>query len=160
MAVSEEHKALCTLGVKWFKTNGFPVIASGIGAFGSREIPDVIAFRSSASALIEVKVSRGDFLKDKKKAFRDFGGIGTYRFYLCPEGMITVDELPYGWGLLYEKDGKIIDVHRPSGNLWVGYHFKDDDWDGFKHEVNLEAEWSVLFSISRRMSKGESLHRG
>lgn len=70
------------------------------------EIPDVIGFDMHESVLIECKVSRGDFLGDQKKKHRQ-KGMGNWRFYACPAGMIKVNELPEKWGLIYvNEDGK------------------------------------------------------
>lgn len=79
------------------------------------EEPDVIGWDSwGHSVLIEVKVSRADFLRDKKKAHRnpywggtsgEAGGLGQKRYFCCPLGLIGADELPEGWGLIY-VDGK------------------------------------------------------
>lgn len=91
----------------------------------NREIPDAIGWlRSGVSLLIECKASRGDFLSDAVKPSRRSGkadapgslaptapkpeikpprkteGLGAYRFYLAPSGLLAPDELPEGWGLL------------------------------------------------------------
>jgi hypothetical protein len=91
----------------------------------NREIPDAIGWlRSGVSLLIECKASRGDFLSDAVKPSRRSGkvgvpgspaptapepeikpprkteGLGAYRFYLTPSGLLRSDELPEGWGLL------------------------------------------------------------
>lgn len=97
---SELHEKLCEKRVAWLKRNGFGVVAPNVWAFGSRERADCIGYRQQCSALIEVKVSRSDFLADKKKPERLSGGVGTYRFYLAPAGLLSVDNLPPGWGLL------------------------------------------------------------
>ncbi len=88
---------------------------------GSGEQPDAIGFRNGTSCLIEVKVSRGDFLSDKKKRFRQDPniGMGDWRFFLCPQGIITVDDLPPGWGLLYAHEKTIKKVHGfPTNTQW------------------------------------------
>ena len=50
---------------------------------------------------MEVKVSRSDFLADRKKPHRQQGGVGSFRYYMCPEGLIDIKDLPHGWGLLW-----------------------------------------------------------
>jgi len=62
------------------------------------------------TTLVEVKVSRADFLKDKKKPHRQGLGMGNYRYYCCPDGMIKPEELPENWGLFYERNGKLKGV--------------------------------------------------
>ncbi len=100
------------------------------------ELPDVIAFKSRYSCLVECKISRGDFLADKKKNFRAFPdrGMGDYRYYCVPKGMVGIGELPEGWGLLY--------VH-PSGMV---RQVKDSS----RHAKDLAAEHHLLFYYARR----------
>ena len=103
------HRKLIRSASKWLHRSGCPVVLTGIIAPG--EIPDAVGFRSSGiSYLIECKVSRGDFLADNKKHFRRYqiNGLGRYRYYLCPVGLIKEKELPDKWGLLYiNKKGRI-----------------------------------------------------
>lgn len=161
MATSEEHRKLTKMGASWFRKNGFGVIATELGTAWSREQPDVLGFRSNCSAMIEVKVSRSDFFADRKKPERYAGGVGVYRFYLCPEGMIQPDELPPRWGLLYAKGRSVIAIVKPDGNLWPPlasqYPGSDRDlgpWGDFQHVPDDVAERSALFSIARRLSMG------
>ncbi len=81
------------------------------------ECPDVFGFGGTATLLIEVKVSRSDFLSDKKKSWRisPAHGLGEMRSYLCPTGMIKESDLPDCWGLLYsDENGKITVIRRPE----------------------------------------------
>ena len=73
------------------------------------ECPDVIGWRDGHSILIECKVSRSDYLADRKKKFRAKPemGMGDARLFLAPPGVIRPDELPQGWGLLVAEDGKV-----------------------------------------------------
>jgi hypothetical protein len=72
------------------------------------ETPDAIGFKSFESILIEVKVSRGDFLRDAKKRHRQDGeGMGDLRYYMAPAGMIKSEEVPAGWGLLEVIEGRV-----------------------------------------------------
>jgi hypothetical protein len=92
----------------------------------NREVPDAIGWLSSGvSLLIECKATRADFLSDATKPSREKGsgndvgnakgstrsgravkpprkteGLGAYRFYLTPSGLLAPGELPEGWGLL------------------------------------------------------------
>ncbi|KKN85120.1 hypothetical protein LCGC14_0282890 [marine sediment metagenome] len=158
MPTSEEHQRLTNQGASWLRRNGFGVVATELTCFGNRERPDVLGFRSSCSAMIEVKVSRSDFLADHKKPERSSGGIGVYRFYLCPEGLISPNELPAKWGLLYSKGRTVNAVVKPRGNIWpastsqppeVEELFKE--WRDFQHESDALAERSALYSIARRL---------
>jgi len=76
----------------------------------SGENVDGIAFNGYGSFLIEAKMSRSDFLADKKKQFRcnPSDGVGRYRYFACPEGLIKPEELPEKWGLIYiSPKGKV-----------------------------------------------------
>lgn len=155
---SEEHNRLTALGARWLKRNGFSVVATELTCFGSREQPDVIGFRSSCSAIIEVKVSRSDFYADRKKPERMSGGLGIYRFFLCPDGMISPDELPGRWGLLYAKGRSVDAIIKPGGNLWPPLTMHPEleavasEWLEFQHQPDYSAERQALFSIARRLS--------
>lgn len=83
---------------------------------GQQEIVDVAVFRTNIMINIEVKVTRSDFLKDKNKPFRKHPetGMGHYRFYCAPVGLISPDELPDGWGLL-EYHHKSSSIRLRSG---------------------------------------------
>lgn len=130
-------------GIKWLKQNkcGFILteLVSGI------ESPDCIGFKNGYSILIEVKISRQDIVMDHKKKFRMSPelGMGAYRFYLCPEGLIQPDELLPKWGLLYiNKKGKVIQKVGPKGNVWES--------DFCFSERNIQAEWTIMASALRR----------
>jgi len=85
-----------------------PVVVTEIQSSG-RERPDALGFDNKGSVLIECKVSRDDFWSDKRKPARLYPdwGLGIYRYYMCPHGLIKVDELPDKWGLLYVKDDRV-----------------------------------------------------
>jgi len=127
-------------------------------AIGSRERPDVIGFRSNCSAVIECKVSRGDFLAERRKPERASGGLGVYRFYLCPEGLIDDCDLPPRWGLLHAVGRTVKAVVAPMGNLWPPVGIPDEqthlytDWLKYQHQPNQYAERQILYSIARRLS--------
>ncbi|MBV7541964.1 hypothetical protein [Acidovorax sp. sic0104] len=151
------HSQLVSLGARWLRTNGFSVVAEEITVVGCREQPDVIGFRSTASALIEAKATRGDFLADRCKPERVDGapGLGLYRFYIAPPGVIEACDLPPRWGLLHAVQGKVVDVVRPQGNLWSPPGEGIGDWPAFQHAACPERERAVLFSIARRLSMAQ-----
>lgn len=155
----EIHKQLVALGVNWLKRQRFAVVASELATDGTREQADVIGFRSTCSAIIEAKASRADFLADRHKPHRVSGGLGVYRFYLCPEGIIEIDDLPPCWGLLHAVGRGVIEVLRPQGNLWPSFGSATGDWTRFQHEPDARAERGVLYSIARRRSLSRSDER-
>lgn len=95
-------KAVCLIN----KLHGTIIGAKEFSGGWSPERVDAILFNSRASFVIETKISRSDFKADAKKIFRvDGKGVGTYRYYACPEGLIKPDELPAKWGLIWVRAG-------------------------------------------------------
>lgn len=55
----------------------------------------------------EIKISRSDFLQDKK--WRDYLPVCTQFFFVCPHGLIRVDEVEDPAGLIYlSKTGRML----------------------------------------------------
>ncbi|KXJ45844.1 hypothetical protein [Marinobacter sp. Hex_13] len=142
------HDELCLRGNRWLQQQGFSVTLHdkfrAFTAYG--EQPDVIGWRDSISCLIECKSSRADFHADKKKLFRESPekGMGDWRFYLCPPGVVTIDDLPNGWGLLYCYPKTIKKVHGfPPNTIWV----TDRPFD-----ANKRSETMMLRSALRRFA--------
>lgn len=113
------------------------------------EIPDAIGWRSGITILIECKANREDFLSDKKKSFRASPsvGMGSFRFYMCPSGLIQRHELPDKWGLIGVNEmGKARQLVGPSGNC---------EWNSsspFYHsEKNEGGETALMVSALRRL---------
>lgn len=116
------------------------------------ETPDAIGFKDggSISILIECKVSRADFCTDKKKRFRQCPekGMGAYRFYMAPDGVLTKDDMPAGWGLIVvTRRGTQLRARQivgPKGNTWS----IQPEW---QHEHNQLAEMWMMASALRRL---------
>ena len=138
-----KHNELIKLSAKWLKKHDHNITIPNCSVIacdlktqnGTGEIPDVIGWNSKYSVLLEVKVSRADFLKDKNKKFRKnpIIGLGQLRYYVCPTDLINVEDIPINWGLIYcsGKQMKIIHVANCQ-------------------DANVEAERSILLSIVRR----------
>ena len=95
-------------------------------------MPDAIGWKKAChSVLVECKASRADFLADREKPFRrqPEAGVGCERFYLAPKGLIRVEEIPAGWGLL-EVSGREIERIKPSAK-----NLRSEA--GFHNEMNL-----------------------
>ncbi len=115
------HQELCERAGIWLRTKcncGVAFVEHKMSH--STEIPDALGFRDygRTSILVEVKVQRGDFLGDKKKSHRanpDIG-IGDYRFYCAPKGLIKVEELPERWGLI-EWNGRGMSLTHVPDNI-------------------------------------------
>ena len=119
----------------------------------SGEQPDCFGFKNSlpGTILCECKASRADFLADAKKKFRKNPelGAGSYRFYVCPPGLITVEDLPPSWGLVYvnPKTKKPRMIHGPKGNAW-GFYGKEFLFT----ERNLDTEYMMMATALRRLN--------
>jgi len=128
------HKQLVDIAAKWLK-NRCSVVFSEFATYGN-ESPDVIGWKSGCSTMIECKTSRSDFLRDAKKLTRrnpDYG-MGQHRYYLCIAGIIEIDDLPPGWGLLWVKNGRV------RMKCACGHYFK----------INQNSEIIFLVSMLRR----------
>lgn len=140
------HDSLCLLAEKVLKSNGFGVVFHDKfrAHTNSGEQPDCLGFRSGVSCLIECKTSRADFLADRKKKFRvdPSLGMGDWRFMLTPKGLIDVEELPVGWGLLETSGKRILKTHGfPPNTEWYYSPFIG----------NKQAECDYMYSALRRM---------
>lgn len=114
------HVALCLLAEAWLRRQGCGVAFHDAlrATTDHGECPDAISWRGGVSILVECKLSRGDFLADRGKPFRANPGLGMgdWRFYLCPPGIIAVADLPPGWGLLHAKGGRVSAIQGVPGN--------------------------------------------
>lgn len=108
-----QHNDLVLRAEKWLNSINFKVTIRDPFRCANQEHTDAIGWKNGVSALIEVKVSRADFLSDKRKSFRikPDQAMGDWRFYLCPTDIIKPDDLPTGWGLLYATDKTVRSVH-------------------------------------------------
>lgn len=146
------HDELVARAAKWLRSNcGCSVVLTELTAFtATGETPDAIGWRSNYSVLVECKATRGDFLADRRKPFRGSAesGMGSYRFYLCPPGLIAPDEVPEGWGLLYAQERTIQRVVGPKGNSWT--YGENTNYFNRRHEGS---EIAMLVSALRRVQE-------
>ncbi|WNA15554.1 hypothetical protein [Acinetobacter phage HFM1] len=110
------HRELCEIGAKFLKrpesANGHGCHFTIIEAACYGENPDVFGVRHGIHShgvgtfVLEAKTSRSDFLADRSKPHRINPelGMGKYRYYICPTGLIKPDELPDKWGLIYVSE--------------------------------------------------------
>lgn len=131
------HSELCDMAERWLKRQGCPITAKEPTDVWGKESPDAIGWKYYGSHIVECKLTRSDFLSDKKKEFRiepDLG-MGRYRYYLAPDGVINESDLPKNWGLLIVKNKRITQARE-------GKPFR---------AFNESAEIGVLLWIIRRM---------
>jgi hypothetical protein len=125
------HALLVRKAVEWLRRYRCGVVLSEQACI-SGEMPDAIGWkRACHSVLVECKISRTDFLADRIKPFRQQPklGVGSERFYLAPRGLIRLDELPQGWGLL-EYHNRAVQMFKASRK-----NLRSDE--GFRCEMNL-----------------------
>lgn len=128
------HRRCVQIMARWMKSKCGLVLPEFVTS--SYEIPDVLGFNMRDSHMIEVKVSRSDFLRDKKKFFRacEDQGVGNYRYYACPRKLIGPLEIPEGWGLIYiYPTGSARQMLAPE-----------------RKKANHHAERHILYSYARR----------
>lgn len=140
------HDELNDMAVRYLQTTGgFLIICKELHSHLD-EIPDVYALNNKFSVVIECKTSHADFERDKKKRFRKYPkeGLGRYRYYFCEEGVLSPDEIPPRWGLIYVyKNG---DMRLVKGKVFsnkrhdVKYCFTED----------YSRECKALYSLLRK----------
>lgn len=141
------HRALCYRAGRYLvSTKRCQVVMVEKGCDHTQEMPDAIGWRGTESWLIEVKVSREDFLRDAKKPHRQAGqGMGMHRYYMIPKpvgfAIIHPDEVPEGWGLL--------EIDTANGNEPVKVIKPSKVFD----DVNLDNERSLLISALKTPEK-------
>ncbi len=141
------HHGLVNSGYRWLKKRCGAMFKELTSV--TVEVPDVIGFNSNGSFLLEAKASRADFLADRKKPFRKdpSKGMGDWRFYIVPEGMVRIEELPEMWGLLeVNSRGTARISHNPFGRGNIYSLWKRN----LKNEV---AERDVMYSALRRLQQ-------
>lgn len=166
------HAELCAVAVKWLKRPhsaggpGCMVAVSEVAGGWTGEIPDAIGFSQAVpndgSVVVEVKVSRSDFLADKKKPHRQPGqGMGTWRYYMAPEGLIAVDELPAGWGLIeVNKRGHtkvLAGGMRDCKNM--GYGAMLEQANAWRQQGDVAREQWLLVRLLARLGDVECLNQ-
>lgn len=91
------HDRLCKLAVAWLNGKGGNPILYGKAT--CIEIPDAIGWcrhwQMRGSVVVECKVSRADFLRDRHKPCKKDGRptMGEYRYYLAPPDVIELSHI-------------------------------------------------------------------
>lgn len=109
------HRELVVKASTWLKSRGYLLVVTE-AVTHAQEIPDAIGWKNGKwSALIECKVSRADFKKDAEKPSRKDPSkrLGQVRYYLAPKGVIPLEDLPEGWGLI-ELVGRSLIITKPA----------------------------------------------
>lgn len=151
-ATNSLHYDLCVRGAKWLRSRKNVEHCEGRWKYVAVEMcvcacenPDIWAFNGWSTIVVEVKVSRSDYLNDAKKPWHQPGMeeclAGNYRYYLTPKGLLTKEDLPEGVGLL-EWDGKKI------GRTIAAK----------RHSVSNHADMLIMASLLRREEFKEGIY--
>lgn len=153
------HAELVLAAGRWLRGSaGCSVVLEELCAATSNgENPDAIGWRCQQTILIECKASRSDFLADRKKSFRanPGRGLGLYRYFMAPKGMLRAEEMPDRWGLL-EVSGRR--VYRTKGHEPGQYYWQTPDPWCFMprfHEGEVQMLLSAMARIKVRVGAAE-----
>jgi hypothetical protein len=165
------HADLCEVAKKWLcRSNsqgghGCGVALSECRSGWTGEMPDAIGFRSvdigiTETVLVEVKVSRADFLADAKKPHRAHGqGLGLFRYFMCPAGLIQPDEVPDKWGLLWVSPrGSVVAKSGPVAESRNCGNFRElaEPW---KHPRDTDREMWLLVRVMARINDPDKMKK-
>lgn len=125
------HSDLVERGARWLKTfRKCSVVVTETPVGWRSEIPDVLGWKiNGRSVLIECKTSRGDFLADQQKPFRQSGGgVGAERWYMTAADLLKPADIPPDWGLAEVKGNgvKVVVPARPRKDLRQGSAVGDE----------------------------------
>ncbi len=111
------NEIIKALGRRQVLRNHTPVVAN-ITTIFSWEIDLFSVNKAGMTYEFEVKISRNDFLKDKKKRKWELliwkKSTPNYMSYACPYGLIKLEEIPDYFGLFYYSNNEIIEVRKPK----------------------------------------------
>lgn len=164
------HNDLCLVAVRWLQraySAGGPachVAVSECRSGWSGEIPDAIGFRAAGfddgSVVVECKTTRSDFLADRKKGHRISGGMGNWRYFMAPTGLIRADELPAGWGLLeVNARGHVKALAGLASFYREGYDVVREQTAIWRHESDRNREQFLLVKLLNRVGDVETMNR-
>lgn len=160
--MSWSHSELNTIAVKWLlraqsaKGGRCHVAFQECSDTSGQERCDAWGWSwgwQACSVLVEVKVSRSDFMADRKKPHRQEGrGVGQYRYYMCPEGLITIDDLPDRWGLLWVNKRGHVKVMAGHVTCCMTDGYRGHEWETvWAFEADRITELNMLAYMFRRV---------
>jgi hypothetical protein len=105
------HKKLTELAKNWLKNakQCNPVFAEK-GCANFSEIPDAIGFKCDLCIVVECKTSKSDLYADRKKPFRESGGLGDLRYYFMEMSLYEeCKDFDFnGWGVVVVTDIGVV----------------------------------------------------
>ena len=134
------HEELLKTAAKFIKNKGLahfgksPYVVCNYN--DAMEPIDVFGFGGSCTQVIKVITTHMELNLDLERAYRKCPkyGVGEFRSYLCPNGLLNKEDIPKNWGLLWcDNKGKIIEILNPQ-----------------KQEENKAQEAKIIKSLLRR----------
>ena len=110
------HDDLVARAARWLRGTQRCSVVITVTESCTYEIPDAIGWRHMGySILVECKTFRSDFFRDVKykNCHSPKMGMGQRRYFMTPPGLLGLDEIPQGWGLL-EVHEKYVRVKRKA----------------------------------------------
>lgn len=164
------HSELCKLAVSWLKRpssrggHGCKVAIDECRTGWTGEVPDAIGYRFAGmedstmdgTVLVECKVSRADFMADKAKPHRRMGGVGNWRYYMAPKGIICPEDLPEKWGLVEVNERGHLKT-RIGAYTDSNYGLQRERLAAMRHESDAVREFFLLVRMFDRIADPEKI---
>lgn len=143
------HDDLCRQAVRWLRSpqGGHCSIVYSEIVTASPETPDAIGWRWGWCCVVEAKTSRADFRRDAQKIHRQHPetGMGAFRWYMAPAGLLAPEEMPDKWGLIeVGADRRRLPVVKQPALI---------------QKSRFQREALVLMSVCRRLHKGDAFDK-
>lgn len=152
------HDEIALVASKRLKDMGYIATLANVTSASAGEQPDALGVNSAGMTfLVEAKVSRSDFLADKKKPWRKEGmaALGNYRAFITPKGLLKPEEIPYGWQL-WEVHGKNKPMVKVIKGL-VKETKKDGLCKGWSAKVPVNSTYEELSYFVNKASTSSAL---
>lgn len=117
-----EHEELVRRAVRWLRGKHSCAVVFAEMTSAVSETPDVIGWHRTVSHVVECKVSRSDFLRDRMKMHaRAEESMGHFRWYLTPPGIVRAEEIEGRYGLAELHGSRIVvraEAPMREGRAW------------------------------------------
>lgn len=121
MAIAITHDWLCERALGWLTGNQKCAVAACNLSGNGPEYPDCIGWTTAGlSILLEIKMSRSDFLADFGKWHRKAANegtrkaIGALRYYVAAPGIVWDTDDLGSWGLLEYRSNLFVTKRKPT----------------------------------------------
>ena len=123
------HNELTKYGKQWLKKakKCNPVFTEQ-GSANFSEMPDVIGFKADICIVVECKISKSDLYADRKKLFREKGGLGDERYYLITAELYEeCKNFDFrGWGIIVCTEFGVIKKARGTYSIEFKSNIKNE----------------------------------